>query len=161
MNKAEVLRTSSPSLIELPPQPGRRTRSPALTDGGTTFPCLLGAPGPTAMTVASGRGEVVAEEGRKIPDAVFYDSTLEYFCTETRDEVRTVSGLKRWTRTRSRSGTTALIDLKVIWAACIIISTGIVTCTHDTHHCDVVEEQRNFGQLKFAPVCSKKKLLRE
>jgi len=32
----------------------------------------LGAPGPTAMTVASGRGLEVAEVGRKIPEAVFY-----------------------------------------------------------------------------------------
>lgn len=31
----------------------------------------LGAPGPTAMTVASGRGLEVAEVGRKIPEAVF------------------------------------------------------------------------------------------
>lgn len=62
-------------MIELPPQPGRSTRSPALTEVGTISPDLFGAPGPTAMTVASGRGEVVAEEGRKIPAAVFYNST--------------------------------------------------------------------------------------
>ena len=29
----------------------------------------------------------------------------------------TVSGLNRWTRTRSRRGTTALMDLNVAWAA--------------------------------------------
>lgn len=32
---------------------------------------MLGAPGPTAMTVASGRGDWVAVEGRKMPEAVF------------------------------------------------------------------------------------------
>lgn|SRR6266702_1132957 len=64
-------RTSSPTLIELPPQPGSSTRSPALTDVGTTLPSLFGAPGPTAMTVASGRGLDVADVGRKIPFAVF------------------------------------------------------------------------------------------
>ena len=47
---------SSPSLIEFPPHPGRRTLSPALTAVGTTFPSLSGAPGPTAITVASGSG---------------------------------------------------------------------------------------------------------
>lgn len=36
------------------------------------FPSLLGAPGPTAITVASGSGELVADEGRNIPEAVFY-----------------------------------------------------------------------------------------
>lgn len=30
---------------------------------------------------------------------------------------RTVSGLKRWTSTRSRRGTRDLMDLKVAWAA--------------------------------------------
>ena len=63
--------TSSPSLIELPPQPGRRTLSPVLTDGGMIFPSLFGAPGPTAITVASGRGDDVADVGRRIPAAVF------------------------------------------------------------------------------------------
>lgn len=33
-------------------------------------PTLPGAPGPTAITVASGRGFEVADEGRKIPVAV-------------------------------------------------------------------------------------------
>jgi hypothetical protein len=37
-----------------------------------TFPFLSEAPGPTATTVASGRRLLVAEEGRKIPVAVFY-----------------------------------------------------------------------------------------
>lgn len=32
---------------------------------------LFGAPGPTEITVASGRGLEVAEEGRKMPVAVF------------------------------------------------------------------------------------------
>lgn len=64
--------TSSPSLIELPPHPGRRTLSPVLTVVGTTFPSLSGAPGPTAITVASGKGLVVDDWGRKIPEAVFW-----------------------------------------------------------------------------------------
>jgi hypothetical protein len=71
-------RTSSPSLIELPPQPGNSTRSPALTLVGTVSPCLLGAPGPTAMTVASGNGLLVAEDGKKMPVAVFYKYALAY-----------------------------------------------------------------------------------
>jgi hypothetical protein len=64
-------RTSSPNLMAFPPQPGNNTRSPVLTDVGTTRPSLSGAPGPTAITVASGRGFDVAEDGRKIPVAVF------------------------------------------------------------------------------------------
>ena len=64
-------RTSSPSLIALPPQPGNNTLSPVLTDVGTTCPSLFGAPGPTAITVASGSGLDVADVGRKIPVAVF------------------------------------------------------------------------------------------
>ena len=58
-------------MIGLPPQPGRSTRSPGFTAVGTTFPSLSGAPGPTAMTVASGRGLDVEDEGKKIPVAVF------------------------------------------------------------------------------------------
>lgn len=57
--------------MELPPHPGKRTLSPALTLTGTTSPDLLGAPGPTATTVASGRGVDVADVGRKRPVAVF------------------------------------------------------------------------------------------
>lgn len=33
----------------------------------------LAAPGPTAITVASGKGLAVTEEGRKIPEAVFFE----------------------------------------------------------------------------------------
>ena len=66
-----VKRTSSPTLIAFPPQPGNNTRSPALTEVGTIRPSLSGAPGPTAITVASGSGLDVAEVGRNIPDAVF------------------------------------------------------------------------------------------
>lgn len=69
--KRENQRTSSPTLIALPPQPGNKTLSPALTDVGTTRPSLSGAPGPTAITVASGSGLDVAEVGRNIPVAVF------------------------------------------------------------------------------------------
>ena len=57
--------------MAFPPQPGNNTRSPALTLVGVMRPSLSGAPGPTAITVASGRGLDVAEDGRKIPDAVF------------------------------------------------------------------------------------------
>ena len=64
--------TSSPTLIEFPPQPGSRTRSPAFTCVGTILPSFVGAPGPTAITVASGRGVVVAEEGMKMPEAAFW-----------------------------------------------------------------------------------------
>ncbi len=34
-----------------------------------------------------------------------------------KSETPTVSGLKRWTRTRSKRGTRDLIDLNVAWAA--------------------------------------------
>ena len=71
--------TSSPTLMGLPPQPGRRTRSPAFTAGATTLPSLLGAPGPTAMTVASGSGLLVADVGRKMPLAVFCVCTPSLF----------------------------------------------------------------------------------
>lgn len=64
--------TSSPTLIGLPPQPGKSTRSPAFTVVGTTLPSLFGAPGPTAITVASGSGLFVALDGKKMPVAVFY-----------------------------------------------------------------------------------------
>jgi hypothetical protein len=37
-----------------------------------TLPSLFGAPGPTAITVASGSGEVVDDDGKKMPEAVFY-----------------------------------------------------------------------------------------
>lgn len=63
--------TSSPTLIGFPPQPGNNTRSPGCTETEATTPSLFGAPGPTAMTVASGKGEEVADEGRKIPVEVF------------------------------------------------------------------------------------------
>ena len=67
----QIERTSSPTLIGLPPQPGSKTRSPMATLTGTTWPSLLAAPGPTAMTVASGKGDAVADEGRKMPLVVF------------------------------------------------------------------------------------------
>lgn len=63
--------TSSPTLKEFPPHPGNKTRSPAFTTVGIILPSLLGAPGPTAMTYASGRGLDVADVGKKIPAAVF------------------------------------------------------------------------------------------
>jgi hypothetical protein len=64
-------RTSSPTLIGDPPHPGNKTLSPTFTDTACKTPSLFGAPGPTAMTVASGSGDEVAEEGRKRPVAVF------------------------------------------------------------------------------------------
>lgn len=65
--------TSSPTLMLLPPQPGNKTLSPAFTLTGTTSPVLgEGAPGPTAMTVASGMVDEVEDEGMKRPEAVFY-----------------------------------------------------------------------------------------
>ena len=70
-NENKKGRTSSPTLIVFPPQPGNKTLSPALTAVGTIRPSLFGAPGPTAITVASGSGLDVAELGRNIPDAVF------------------------------------------------------------------------------------------
>jgi len=74
--RKENQRTSSPTLIALPPQPGNRTLSPALTDVGIMRPSLFGAPGPTAITVASGSGLDVAEVGRNIPVAVFWNQFL-------------------------------------------------------------------------------------
>lgn len=70
-NAKEYTLTSSPTLIGFPPHPGRRTRSPGFTDVGTTLPSLSGAPGPTAITVASGNGVLVVDDGRKMPVAVF------------------------------------------------------------------------------------------
>lgn len=54
-----------------------------------------GAPGPTASTVASGVDFSVTDEGRKIPEAVL------------------VSGLRRWTRIRSRVGRRELMDRRL------------------------------------------------
>lgn len=90
--------SSSPTLIWLPPHDGSSTLSPGFTLVGTTWPSLLGAPGPAAMTEASGMGVELDDEGRKMPVAVL------------------VSGLKRWTSTRSRRGTTDLI-LRIVEAA--------------------------------------------
>ena len=71
-NVSDAKLTSSPSFIEFPPQLGNRTRSPIFTDTGCTTPSLSGAPGPMAITVASGSGEEVDEEGRKMPVEVFW-----------------------------------------------------------------------------------------
>jgi len=71
LEQAQKEHTSSPTFIEFPPQLGRRTRSPAFTLGATNFPFLSWMPGPTAMTVASGRLPDVAEVGRNSPEAVF------------------------------------------------------------------------------------------
>jgi hypothetical protein len=71
--------TSSPTLIGDPPHPGNKTLSPTFTDTACKTPSLFGAPGPTAMTVASGSGDEVAEEGRNRPVAVFYLSVSNIF----------------------------------------------------------------------------------
>jgi len=83
-------------LIELPPHDGSRTLSPGLTFIGTTLPSFPGAPGPAAITEASGSGDEAEDEGRKMPDAVL------------------VSGLKRLTSTRSSSGITEEIERIVV-----------------------------------------------
>lgn len=68
-------------------------------------------------------GWLVADEGRKIPLAVFCEHGLvstvvrEWSGVRVEDR-RTTSGLNRWTRTRSKSGRTDLMDLNVAWAAC-------------------------------------------
>ena len=49
--------------MELPPHEGRSTLSPGFTLVGTTWPSLLGAPGPAAITEASGSGVEEGEEG--------------------------------------------------------------------------------------------------
>lgn len=63
--------TSSPTLTGTPPNAGRTTRSPSLSETGAIEPSLRGAPGPTARTVPSGGGACEAAEGRYRPEAVF------------------------------------------------------------------------------------------
>lgn len=70
---------------------GISTRSPACTPTGSLLPSLSRAPGPTARTLAS-LSSLTLDSGRKMPDAVL------------------VSALMRWTRTRSRRGTSDLMD---------------------------------------------------
>ena len=65
------------------------------------------------MTVASGSGLDVADVGRKIPVAVFWFARKFQRIINLHELEHTVSALKRWTRTRSRRGMTALMDLKV------------------------------------------------
>lgn len=62
--------SSSPTLIVWPPKLGRRTLSPVFTLVGIAFPFLSLAPGPTAMTCASGLFFSVADAGKKMPEAV-------------------------------------------------------------------------------------------
>ena len=62
--------SSSPTLIVWPPKLGRRTLSPVFTLVGIAFPFLSLAPGPTAMTCASGLFFSVADVGKKMPEAV-------------------------------------------------------------------------------------------
>ena len=78
---------------------------------------MLGAPGPTAITVASGKGLFVADVGKKMPEAVFYAAAISMANEREKFGLLTVSGLKRWTSTRSSKGMTDLMDLKVAWAA--------------------------------------------
>lgn len=117
--------TSSPTLMAFPPQPGKRTRSPAFTDMGMILPSLSRAPGPTEMTVASGNGWDVADVGRKMPVAVFWMRGKAFSgprLARLESECLTVSALNRWTRTRSRRGTRDLMDLNV--ADCKRIGIG-------------------------------------
>jgi hypothetical protein len=94
-----------------------------LTCVGIIVPVLSRTPGPTAITVASGRGLLVAEVGRKMPEAVFYRQWLQKLGNKKEEEqVSTVSGLKRCTRTLSRRGMTDLMDLKVACAAYMRVS---------------------------------------
>jgi hypothetical protein len=93
ISERECEQTSSPTFIEFPPQLGSSTRSPAFTLGVTSFPFLSWMPGPTAMTVASGRLPEVAEVGKNNPEAVFCNELDEFKVIE--DEERTVSGLNR------------------------------------------------------------------
>jgi hypothetical protein len=93
VSERESEQTSSPTFIEFPPQLGSSTRSPAFTLGVTSFPFLSWIPGPTAMTVASGRLPEVAEVGKNNPEAVFCNELDEVKIIK--DEERTVSGLNR------------------------------------------------------------------
>lgn len=63
--------TSSPTLTGSPPNPGRTTRSPSLTEGAIRSPLRPWTPGPTARTRPSGGGGPAAAEGRNRPEAVF------------------------------------------------------------------------------------------
>jgi len=74
---------------------GTRTLSPGFTDTSIVFPSLSRAPGPTASTLAS-LSSLTALSGRKMPPAVL------------------VSIFTRCTRTRSRRGATARMDLRAV-----------------------------------------------
>lgn len=83
---------------------GISTRSPACTPTGSLLPSLSRAPGPTARTLAS-LSSLTLDSGRKMPDAVL------------------VSALMRWTRTRSRRGTSDLMDRMEV--ACFAREHGV------------------------------------
>lgn len=98
------------------------------------------------MTVASGRGLAVAVEGRKIPEAVFYQSQagnkvgMSGFARvrEVREGRQgfTVWALKRWTRTRSKRGASDLMDLNVADCSTVLSAFLHAVSIHDgTNHC--------------------------
>jgi hypothetical protein len=93
------LYSSSPTLTGLPPYVGINTRSPSLTLISNLTPSLEYAPGPTARTRAS-LSSFTEDSGRKMPDAVLD------------------SAFMRWTRTRSRRGARARMDLRdvALWS---------------------------------------------
>lgn len=88
--------------MDEPPHPGSKTLSPAFTEFGIVFPVFVSLiPGPVAITVASGRGDAVEDEGKNKPLAVFS------------------CGLKRCTRILSSVGKTLLM-LRIVVAILIV-----------------------------------------
>lgn len=80
---------------QLPLTCGINTRSPGFTEISILLPSLSNPPGPTARTLASDSFSTV-DSGRKIPEAVF------------------ASALMRWTRMRSRSGASDLMERREV-----------------------------------------------
>ena len=71
MSDSFMIRSSSPSsFTSVPDHLPNSTRSPAFTSSGTSWPCSLRAPGPTATTSPS-IGFSFAVSGMMIPPAVF------------------------------------------------------------------------------------------
>ena len=102
--------SSSPTLIVWPPKLGRRTLSPVFTLVGIAFPFLSLAPGPTAMTCASGLFFSVADVGKKMPEAVCEGDKVISFSSEIEwlgCKWTFCDGCSRCTSTRSSSGATA------------------------------------------------------
>ena len=106
--------SSSPALTGEPPNWGIRTRSPTATPMGSRLPFLSMAPGPTARTLASLSFSTL-DSGRKMPLAVL------------------VSALMRWTRTRSRRGARARMDLMEVAYSATMLVPAISSCSHAPH----------------------------